>query len=63
MITIKTETVKKCGDYDKMNTTVEINGQGTIILEEFKTLLQYCRTNDELRPIMIHAISEVLHDN
>ena len=63
MITIKTNTVKECGDYDKMCTTVEIEGDGTIIKEEIKTLLQHCKKDERLRTIVICALTEVLYDN
>lgn len=63
MITIKTETVKECGDYDKMCTTVEIKGNSTIIKEEIKTLLQRSKEDEKLRTIIISAISEALYDN
>lgn len=63
MITIKTDRVKDCGDYDKMRTTVEIEGKGTIIKEEIKTLLQCGKEDEQLGTIIISAISEVLHDN
>jgi hypothetical protein len=63
MITIKTNTVKECGDYDKMCTTVEIEGNSVIIKEEIKTLLQYCKKDARLRGVVICAIQEVLHDN
>lgn len=63
MITIKTEKVKTCSDYDKMCTTVEIEGDGVVIQEEIKTLLQHCKKDERLRSIVICAITEVLHDN
>lgn len=63
MITIKTEKVKTCDNYDKMCTTVEIEGDGTIIKEEIKTLLQRGKEDEQLRTIIISAISEMLHDN
>ena len=63
MITIKTNTVKECGDYDKMCTTVEIEGEYPIIKEEIKTLLQRCKKDEQLRTIVICALTEVLHDN
>jgi hypothetical protein len=63
MITIKTDVVKECGDYDKMCTTVEIDGEYVIIKEEIKTLLQRCKKDERLRGIVIRAIQEVLHDN
>lgn len=63
MITIKTEKVKTCNDYDKMCTTVEIEGNGVVIKEEIKTLLQYCKKDEGLRACVITAISEALHDN
>ena len=46
-----------------MSTHVEISGSEEIIKEEIKTLLQYCKKDDDLRVIVIHAIMEVLHDN
>jgi hypothetical protein len=63
MITIKTDRVKECGYYDKMCTTVEIEGDSIIIKEEIKTLLQRCKKDARLRGVVIQAISEVLHDN
>jgi len=63
MITIKTETIKECGDYDKMCTTVEIEGEGTIIKEEIKTLLERCKEDERLRYVVICAIKEVLNDD
>lgn len=63
MITIKTDIVKECGDYDKMCTTVEIDGEGVIIKEEIKTLFQYCKKDEQLRTVVICALTEVLNDN
>lgn len=63
MIHIETTTLKEHKDYDKMCTTVEIEGEGTIIKEEIKTLLQRGKENKQLGTIIISAISEVLHDN
>lgn len=63
MITIKTNTVKECGDYDEMCTTVEIEGEFTIIKEELKTLLLRCKKDEKLRTIIVCALSEVLYDN
>ena len=62
MITIKTEKVKTCNDYDKMCTTIEIDGEGVIIKEEIKSLLEYCKEDTRLRACVITAIQEVLHD-
>lgn len=47
MITIKTEKIKTFNDYDKMCTTVEIEGEGTIIKEEIKTLLQRGKEDEQ----------------
>lgn len=63
MITIKTDTVKECDDYDKMCTTVEIDGEGVIIKEEIKSLFQHCKKDERLRACVITAFLEVLHDN
>lgn len=63
MIKIDTTKIGEHKDYDKMSTHVEISGTGEIIKEEFKTLLQYCKKDDDLRGIVIVAIAEVLHDN
>lgn len=63
MITIKTDTVKECDDYDKMRTTVQIEGDGETVKEEIKSLLDYCKENNDLRGIFIVALEEVLYDN
>lgn len=63
MITIKTDMVKECGDYDKMCTTIEVDGEGIIIKEEIKSLLNYCKEDVRFRACVITAISEVLNDN
>lgn len=63
MITIKTDTVKECDDYGKMCTTVQIEGDGETVKEEIKTLFQSCKSDDNLRIIVIQALTEVLSDD
>lgn len=63
MIKIDTTKISEHKDYDKMETHVEISGSGEIIKEEIKTLFQYCKRYDNLRIIVIQALTEVLRDD
>jgi hypothetical protein len=63
MIHIDTVKLSENKKYAKMQTQCKIEGQGEIVIEEIKTLLNYCKQDDDLRKIVITAIAEVLHDN
>ena len=63
MIHIDTVTLSENKKYAKMQTQCKIEGQGEVVKEEIKTLLDYCKQDDDLRKIVIIAITEVLHDN
>lgn len=63
MIKIDTTKIGEHKDFDKMETHVEISGSGEIIKEELKTLFQCCKRDDDLRIIVITAITEVLHND
>lgn len=63
MIHIDTIKLSENKKYAKMQSHCKIEGQCIIIKEELKTLLNYCKQDDDLRKIVIAAIMEVLHDN
>jgi len=63
MIHIDTFKLSENKKYAKMQTQCKIEGSGEIVIEEIKTLLNYCKQDDDLRKIVITAITEVLHDN
>ena len=63
MIYIETSVLKEHKKYDEMKTVVQIEGDGETVKEEIKTLFQNCKSDDNLRIIVIQALTEVLRDD
>ena len=63
MIYIETSVIKEHKEYDEMKTVVQIEGDGETVKEEIKTLFQNCKSDDNLRIIVIQALTEVLSDD
>lgn len=63
MIKIDTTKIGEHKEYDEMITVVKIEGDREIVKEEIKKLFQNCKRDDDLRTIVIQAITEVLRDD
>lgn len=63
MIYIDSVKLSENKKYTKMQTQGKIDGCIEIVKEEIKTLLQYCKKDDDLRGVLLDVLEEVLHDN